>query len=128
MAGVNYERTRKTVERMVNKYGRNITLINDQGPADPTKPLGPAASSYEVTTKGVFVRPSGYIKLGESFYMDPGMWQEAEKIALVLPSLTHDFARFTRVRDIDGQGFKLYKVEELRPGDLPLLVYIGMKQ
>jgi hypothetical protein len=48
---------------------------------------------------GVFVRPSGYIKLGESTAMDPGMWPEADKIVLVLPSLEHNFELFTRVLD-----------------------------
>ena len=75
----------------------------------------------------VFVRPSGYIKLGESFQMDPGMWPEADKICLVLPSLTHDYETFTRVIDED-KGYKIYKTELLKPGTVPILLYVGLKQ
>lgn len=126
---VDWNRTRETVKRNVDKYGRLITLVNDEGPASPTQPLGPRKPRIEVTgIKGVFVRPSGYIKLGESFYMDPGMMEEAEKICLVLPSLTYDFARFTRIVDNDGQGYKIFKVEELKPGDVSLLLYLGLRQ
>lgn len=126
---VDYNRARATVERMINLYGRLITLVNDTGPADSTKPLGPAAPRVEVpNVKGVFVRPSGYIKLGESFYLDPGLFPEAEKIVLVLPSLTQDYSLFTRVVDNDGKGYKIFKVEELRPGDVPILLYLGLKQ
>ena len=78
---------------------------------------------------GIFVRPSGYIKLGESFYMEQGMWEEAEKIVLVLPSLVHNFSKFTRLVDSkDDSGWKIFKVEELGPGDVPILVYLGLKQ
>ena len=126
---VDYNRARATAKRMIDAYGRLITLVNDAGPADPTKPLGPPAARIEVPNiKGVFVRPSGYIKLGESFYLDPGLFPEAEKIVLVLPSLTQDYAKFTRVLDTDGKGYKIYKVEELKPGDVPILLYLGLKQ
>lgn len=126
---VNWGRARSTVERNVNKYGRLITMVNDAGPLLNTNPLGAAGPRTEVPNiKGVFVRPSGYVKLGESFYMDPGMWPEAEKIVLVLPSLTHDFSKFTRVIDTDGLGYKIFKVEELKPGDVPLLLYLGLRQ
>ena len=126
---VDWNRAREAVKRNVDKYGRLVTLVNDEGPADATKPLGPRKPRVEVPgIKGVFVRPSGYIKLGESFYMDPGMMEEAEKICLVLPSLVHDFARFTRVVDNDGQGYKIFKVEELKPGDVSLLLYLGLRQ
>ena len=125
---VNWNRLRATVNRLVNQYGRPITLINDQGPADNSKPLGTPGTPVEVNTIGVYVRPSGYIKLGESFAMDPGMWPELDKIVLVLPSLTHQFEKFTRVRDADGSGYKIYKVEALAPGPVPLLLYLGLKQ
>lgn len=126
---VDYNRSRALVEKMVNQYGRPVTLVNDQGAADSTKPLGKPKPRLEVSgVMGVFVRPSGYIKLGESFYMEIGMWEEAEKIVLVLPSLTHDFATFTRVVDSDGKGFKIFKVEELKPGPIPILLYLGLRQ
>lgn len=126
---VDWNRHRRRVNEAVNKYGRPITVIDDQGPSDNTKPLGARKSRVTVpNVMGVFVRPSGYIKLGESFYMEMGMWEEAEKIVLILPSLTHDFARFTRVKDGDGQEYKIFKVEELRPGPVPLLLYLGLRQ
>lgn len=125
---VDYNRTRQTVERMINTYGRLITLEQEVGPGDPTKPLKGAGPSVKIPdVMGVFVRPSGYIKLGESFYLDPGMWEEAEKIVLVLPSLTHDYAKFTRVIDGDGKGYKIFKTEELKPGNVPLLIYLGLR-
>lgn len=126
---VDFNRMRATVERAVNSYGRSVTLVNDGGLASASDPLGLPAARLEVSgIKGVFVRPSGYIKLGESFYLDPALWEEAEKIVLVLPSLTHDFAKFTRVVDSDGSEYKIFKVEELKPGEVPVLLYLGLRQ
>jgi hypothetical protein len=123
----NWTRSRATVAKLIKKYGRLITFVNDAGPADPTLPLGPAAARFELPNiPAVFVRPSGYIKLGESAQLDPGMWPEADKICLVLPSLVHDFSKFTRVIDTDGAGYKLYKTELLKPGPVPVLIYIGL--
>lgn len=125
---VNYNRTRATVKRLIDAYGREVTMVNDQGPAVVSAPLGAAAPRVEVPKiKAVFVRPSGYIKLGESFQMDPGMWPEADKIFLVLPSLEHDFQTFTRVLD-EGKGYKIYKTEMIKPGMIPLLLYVGLRQ
>lgn len=124
---VDWNRTRATVKRLIDLYGRPVTFVNDAGPVDPADPLGPRAARTELPNiMGVFVRPSGYIKLGESTQMDPGMWPEADKIFLVLPSLTEDYTKFTRVID-DGEGFKIYKTELIKPGAVPLLAYIGLK-
>ena len=126
---VDYARSRATVEKLINEYGRLITLIDDKKAANPANPLGPPAAPTVVSNvKAVFVRPSGYIKLGESFYMEMGMFEEAEKIALVLPSLTDNYERFTRILDNDGKGYKIFKVEALTPGDVPILLYLGLKQ
>lgn len=123
---VDWARYRATVKRLIDKYGRPLTFVNDSGPATVSDPLGPPAARLEVPdVMGVFVRPSGYIKLGESTMMDPGMWPEADKIVLVLPSLTHDFETFTRVLDT-VQGYKIYKTELLKPGPVPILIYVGL--
>lgn len=126
---VDWNRARALADKMINAYGRPITLINETGPEDPTDPLGPSDDRIEIkNVMGVFVRPSGYIKLGESYYMGPGMWEEAEKIVLVTASLQHNYAKFTRVQDSDGTDLKIFKVEELAPGPVPILVYLGLKQ
>lgn len=126
---VDYNRTRATVERIIKAYGRPVTFINDAGPLNPANPLGPAGPAVQVSNvMGVFVRPSGYIKLGESTQMDPGMWPEADKIILVLPRLDYDFTVFTRVIDTDLQGYKVYKTELIKPGMIPLLMYVGLKR
>lgn len=126
---VDYNRTRATVDRLIKAYGRPVTFVNDAGPLDVSDPLGPPAARLEVPgIMAVFVRPSGYIKLGESSQLDPGMWPECDKIMLVLPSLVHDFSKFTRVIDTDGQGLKIYKTELIQPGSVPLLIYVGLRQ
>jgi hypothetical protein len=129
--GVDWNAKRATVKRMIDKYGRPLTFVNDSTAADPNDPLGAPAARLEVSNvMGVFVRPSGYIKLGESTAMDPGMWPEADKIVLVLPSLEHNFELFTRVLDnavgSGAQGYKIYKTELLKPGPIPLLLYVGL--
>lgn len=125
----NHERYLLLANRMINKHGRFITLVNDAGSVDPNDPLGPVSPRLEIPNiKAVFIRPSGYIKLGESFQMDFGMFTEADKICLVVASQTNDYAKFTRVLDKDGSGYKIYKVEELAPGDVPILLYLGLKQ
>ena len=128
---VDWNAKRATVKRMIDRYGRPLTLVNDSGPADPDDPLGGPAARLEIPdVMGVFIRPSGYIKLGESTMMDPGMWPEADKIVLVLPSLEHNFELFTRVLDdavgSGAQGYKICKTELLKPGPVPLLIYIGL--
>ena len=126
---VDYNRARALAIKMIGENGRKITLVNDAGPADPTDPLGAPAARIEVpNVMGVFIRPSGYIKLGESFYLDPGLWEEAEKIVLVVASLQYDFTKFTRVLDTDGKGYKIFKVEDLNPGPVPILLYLGLRQ
>jgi hypothetical protein len=126
---VDWQRTRNTVERLIGLYGRAVSFVNDVGPADPTEPLGLPGDRLVVSNvMAVFVRPSGYIKLGESDQMDPGMWPEADKIMLVLPSLTDRYQDFTRVIDTDGQEYKIYKTELLQPGPVPVLIYVGLKQ
>lgn len=126
---VDWQRTRNTVERLITLYGRVVTFVNDAGPASASDPLGPPGARLEVPNiPAVFVRPSGYIKLGESDQMDPGMWPEADKIMLVLPSLVHRFQDFTKVIDTDGTGYKIYKTELLQPGPVPVLIYVGLKQ
>lgn len=126
---VDWQRYRDTVKRNIDKYGRLVNFVNDAGPANASDPLGPPAARLVVPDiKAAFVRPSGYIKLGESTMMDPGMWPEADKIILVLPSLEHDFEKFTRVIDQkDSQGYKIYKTEMLQPGPVPILLYVGLK-
>ncbi len=128
---VDWNRYRATVNKLINKYGRPLTFVNDAGPANAADPLGAPAARVEVpNVMGVFVRPSGYIKLGESTLMDPGMWPEADKIVLVLPSLTQNYELFTRVLDNAAgsgeQGYKIYKTELLKPGPVPILIYVGL--
>lgn len=124
---VDWNRYRDSVKKQIDKWGRLITFVNDGGLANPADPLGAPSPRLEVPdVKAVFVRPSGYIKLGESTLMDPGMWPEADKIFLVLPNLTHDFETFTRIVDTDGKGYKIYKTEMLKPGPVPLLLYVGL--
>ncbi len=125
---VDWTRTRATVERMINQYGRTIQLIDDAVAADSTDPLGPPGVPTTVDVKGVFVRPSGYIKLGETFQMEVGMWTEVDKIVLVLPSLTQHYEKFTRVIDSDNTPYKIFKTDSLAPGDVPLLLYLGLRQ
>lgn len=125
---VDYHRMRAIVEKMIDQYGRSIVLINDSESDDPTDPLGPPKPPTSQTVRGVFVRPSGYIKLGETFTMELGMWPEADKIVLVLPSLTINYEKFTRVEDSDRSGYKIFKVDSLAPGDVPLLLYLGLRQ
>ena len=125
---VNWDRYRALVNKLITKYGRPVTFVDDGGAADTTKPLGPRAARTEISNvMACFVRPSGYIKLGESTLMDPGMWPEADKICLVLPSLTVNYENFTRLLDSDGEGFKIYKTELLKPGPVSILIYVGLK-
>lgn len=125
---VDWTKSRATVKKLIDAYGRPVTFVNDAGPASAADPLGPPGDRVEVPNiMAVFVRPSGYIKLGESDQLDPGMWPEADKICLVLPSLTQKFEDFTRVIDDDGVGYKIYKTELLKPGTVPILIYVGLK-
>ena len=125
---VDWNRYRKIVDDAMKKWGRPITLIKDAGPLDPSDPLGmPGVETVVSNIQAVFVNPVGNTSLGIARYISPGLLENSEQIALILPSRVHDFKRFTRCTD-GGAKWKISQVDELKPGPVPILLYIGLRQ
>lgn len=123
---VNWNRFRHSAKTMIDKYGRNVTMLKAGALLDANKPLGGHQPATEVGgVKAVFVAPGSNQNLGYAKYMSPGLLERAEQIAIVLPSLIHDFRGFTGMRD-DGSVWKIDTVDELKPGPVPLVLFIGV--
>ena len=126
-----YTNIAETAQRLVDKYGRSITLKrHSETPADASKPWeGPDKSSpaAEVTTKGVFVSPGEGAKLGLAVESDD-LLQRSEQIAIVAPgpSETEDLATFDELEDTEI--WRVVKANKLQPAGTAILYFIGVRR
>jgi len=126
---MDWQSKRDTADRLIKKYGREITLVKDGSTADPANPLG--ANTTPVLTPNVaavFVSPGGDTSLGALFTLPGGLFREAEQVAIILPSLTVDFREYTRVLESDGTYWKLFEYDELKPATVPIVAYLGLRR
>ena len=119
---------------MIAEYGRAVSFVKSSStPGNPAKPLhGPdPEETPSLVVPGImaaFVEPSSVIRLGASTEQKPGLWKNSTKIALVAPDGTNDFTTFTAITDADNSGWKIEHVEELKPGLVTVLYYVGVKR
>lgn len=128
---VDYAKLAKTAERLVNVNGRVITLVRkSETAADPLKPWkGPQAGETLLTMKGVFVPPNtvrqfGITSLGQGTeFVD--MISFSEHIAIVFQG-ENDIREYTTLRD--GVDWNILGIQVLRPADINLLAFIGVRR
>ena len=122
---VDWGKYRRIVDDAMRKWGRSVTFVKAAGPNDPDDPLGPSGIEMQVSgVMAVFVSPGS--GLGFERHISPGLLANSSQIALVLPSLIHDFRTFTKV--IDGsEDWKITQVDELRSSSVPVLYYVGLR-
>ena len=90
--------------------------------AGPAAPLGAVAG-----IPATFVYPSGLVNLGASSII-AGLFIGCEQIAMIAGDGVNDFAQFDTLNDSDGSVWKIERVETLKPGDVAILYYIGIKR
>lgn len=128
---VDYVKLAATAERLVAKNGREITLVRkSETPTDPTKPWkGPQAGETLLPLRAVFVPPNtvrqfGITSLGQGTeFVD--LLAFSEQIAIVFQG-QNDVREYTTLRD--GVDWNILGIQVLKPADINLLAFIGVRR
>lgn len=115
--------------------GRSITLVKlDQTPSDSSKPwrgdadsrANPVAESIQT---GIFVQISSAQQLGLR-NINEELVKRSDQVVLFAPGSTEtlDFTEFDEIHDSDNTIWKITFMEVLKPGEIPLLYYAGVKK
>lgn len=132
---VDYVAVAATAKRLIEANGRQVTFYAaDQTDSDPTKPwLGPATvkSGAGTSLYGVFVPPNtvrqfGLTALGRGTDFD-NLFRVSEQIGIVFPEGGLDVRQFSIVED-GGIDWKIIGIQELKPGDLNVLAFVGLRR
>lgn len=130
---VDYVKLQKTAIRLIKKNGREITLIGlNETAADTSKPWkGPATGGEtDLIVSGVFVPPNtvrqfGLTALGEGTeFMD--LITLSEQVIIIAQG-DIDIRTFTEVLD-RSERWGIIGMQVLRPGDVTLLSFIGVRR
>lgn len=132
-----YTKVRNTAERLVNRFGRRVTLVRPTEVKENTnRPWkGPSTDAdenpeftFEVPCIQLLpnqVRIFGLAALGESQMLD-GLISMSEYVYVVFQGET-DLRQFTFVRD-GGVDYQIEATQALRPANITLLGYIGVRR
>lgn len=122
-----YNRAVKTAQKLIGAAGRTVTLITGSEVAvDPDALLGPTDDDFPgVDVKAAFVEPSSNSALGYAV-QNINAFKDSTKICMVAADGVNDFEMFTKLVDDDGT-YQINHVEVLRPGDVAILYFIGIK-
>ena len=132
---VDYVSVAATAKRLIEANGRQITFYSaSQAAADSAKPWdGPSTVKSGVGTAlyGVFVPPNtvrqfGLTALGRGTEFDD-LFRLSEQIAIVFPEGGLDVRQFSIVED-GGIDWKIIGLQELKPGDLNVLSFVGLRR
>ena len=123
-----------TAKRLINKRGRSIELIRlDESAANTSRPWkGPPSTPSETTLplKGVFVPPNtvrqfGLSALGLGTQLED-MISMSDQVIIVAQGEV-DLRIFTEVLD-DGMRWGIFASQILKPGDVTLLGFLGVRR
>lgn len=129
---VHFERFAATAQRLIDKNGRQVTLVElDGAPATPSQPWKGAADpraapASTLTLNAVFVEPNSANKLGLSAVSND-LIKRSEQILMLAPGIAVDTTIFHLVTD-GAVNWKIQGVEVLRPADEIILAFIGVKR
>lgn len=126
---MDYDGILADVVQLIDDTGRLVTFEQLDGePADPGQPWrGPSevAAAASVQARATFVPATGG-DLGLVVVSDE-MLQRTEQICLAAPSAVMDIGRATSVID-GGVRWVVEWAQTLRPGDVALLVVLGVRR
>lgn len=129
---VDYAKLQQTAIRLVEENGREVTFIeHSEVLPDPNKPwegeADPRATPNSTSAQfAVFVDPASASRLGLST-SQPDLIKRSEQIMIVAPG-SEDLLKFQEVLDSDGTYWKILFLETLRPADLTLVSYVGVRR
>jgi len=131
---VDYVKLSATAKRLIEANGRVITLIQDNKvPASAAEPWKGATPGTETISSisGVFVPPNtvrqfGLTSLGKGTEMID-MIDRSEQIAIVNPE-TRELAQFSHLQEADGTRWGIIGLQILKPADIQLLAFIGVRR
>ena len=130
---VDYVKLATTAKRLVEKNGRSVVLTGLEGSSvDTDKPwLGPMdAVGVPLPISGVFVPPNtirqfGLTALGHGTeYID--LVDFSEQIMITFPGET-DLRQYRTLVD-NSQDWRIIGIQSLKPGDITLLAFIGVRR
>jgi hypothetical protein len=127
---VDYSRSSATAQRLVEKAGRAIALIqlNDE-PTDSTKSWRGNSAPRDVpllqlNVKAVFVAPSAASRqLGASRVVSD-LLSSCEQVCII--ATTEPLEKYNEIIDTDGTTWKIKTVQRLAPGPTTILYYVGV--
>ncbi|MAD98777.1 MAG: hypothetical protein Unbinned200contig1000_15 [Prokaryotic dsDNA virus sp.] len=129
---IDYAKLAATAQRLITDAGRTITLVRPtESPADPTQPWnGPSGGETTLDVPGVQLLPNSVRIFGLSALGDAnefrGLVTYSELVYVVFPG-ENDLSQFTFVRD-NGIDFQIEATQELKPKDVTLVGYIGVRR
>ncbi len=131
---VDYVRLQATAQRLIQANGRQVTLIKlGRTPDDPAMPWRGTTTARSVpdttvTRYAVFVPPSGAAELGLST-TNVDEIKRSEQICIVEPGDTAvELEKYDEIEDADGKRWKITFSEVLKPADLRLLYFFGVRR
>lgn len=132
-----YVKLLAVANKLINKNGRNIILQHEQRtPADPDKPWrGPqlekdGGTPVKLPVRGVFVPPNtvrefGITSLGEGTLMED-MIAVSQQIVIIAGTEV-DLRQFDTIKD-RSESWGIKGLQVLRPGEITLLAFIGVRR
>lgn len=130
---VDYNRLSQTAERLIRNNGRSISFIKlNETPQNSNRPWkGPGAGGEtKVAMNGVFVPPNtvrqfGLTALGEGTEFKD-LITFSQQIIIVAQG-NNDLREFTSVEDANVR-WGIIGIQVLRPGDVALLGFVGVRR
>jgi hypothetical protein len=137
-----YERMQAKAIQLVAKYGRDVTLIRPsrnlavpgkkwKGVTESDDPLLEDSNERLVTIKSVVTLPNQVRVFGLSALGDAAEFKDliqfSEKVHIIAPGTDINIKDFVSVRDEDGD-WGINATQILRPGEITLLGYIGVRR
>jgi hypothetical protein len=129
---VDYNRLAATALRLINKNGRSISFVKlNETPADSDRPWnGPVAGETTIDLKGVFVPPNTVRQFGLTALGEGTEWKDlvtfSEEIIIVAQGEV-DLREYTKVVD-RTERWGIIGMQVLRPGDVTLLAFVGVRR
>lgn len=127
-----YTRLAATAQRLIQKNGRSIVFVKlDEASADPTQPWnGPDTSETTLALNGVFVPPNTVRQFGISALGEGTEFRDlvtfSEQIIITAQG-DNDLREYTKVIDRDDR-WGIIGLQVLRPGDINLLAFVGVRR